>query len=200
MANPAQPARISWPKWAKILASAAVIWQIGSVVAAELTSGPSSPLEQQVAHLFERHHQLTDQGSGHRFYSDIYPTPILLAELRFSEGVPNRIVRIPDRSARPRMLYQRQLALAHSIFQDIRPMLAAPDRQMSSTWAKSYARYLCRREPGCTGVTISLRMHRNPEPGHLIAAARGVVATLDLESDEFYDTTVLVGDFPCETP
>ena len=103
MANPAPLAPSddrSWPTWAKVLASTAIAWQLGSVLVAELTSGPASPLERQVGAVFARHYQLTDQGVGHRFYSDIGPTPILLAELRFGDGRPTRKIRIPDRSMR----------------------------------------------------------------------------------------------------
>jgi len=189
-----------WPTWAKLLASLAIAWQLASVLVAELTSGPASPLERRIGEVFTRHYQLTDQGVGHRFYSDIGPTPILLAELRFHDGRPPRTIRIPDRSTRPRMLYQRHLALANWVFSEVRPQLSLPDTPIESVWARSFAQHLCRREPGCSGVTIRVQEHRNPDPDQLLASARGQAPPVDSDADEFYEPPIFVGDFPCPTP
>lgn len=202
-ANPAPTAhtpRTSWPTWGKILASLGIGWQIVSLIAAELTSGPSSPLEHQLAGLFSRYFELTDQGIGHRFYSDIGPTPILWAEVRFKDGSPPATVRLPDRKVRPRLLYQRQLALANAVFMEFGPRLADPDLEVESAWAKSFARHLSRLHPGCEGVKVRIQMHRNPEPGRVIAGLRGEAPRADPDSDEFHDVPVTVGDYPCDTP
>ena len=203
MANPA-PFTLSdksgWPTWAKVVASAAIVWLFGSLVTAELVSGPASPLERRVASVFERHYELTDQGVGHRFYSDIGPTPILWAELKFGDGRPSRTIRIPARSARPRMRYQRQLALANWVFTEVRPKIDAPDTPIESVWAQSFAHYLGRREPGCSSVAIRVQLHHNPSPARLLAAARGDGPPVDPDSDEFFDPAIFVGDYPCPTP
>lgn len=189
MANSAPlagPERSTWPGWAKGLASLAVLWQVGSLLMAELASPPASPLEEAIARPFRPYYELTDQGHDHRFYSDIGPTPILLAELRFADGRPSRTIRIPDRGVRPRIVYQRQLALAHWA-------------RLDERWAQSIARHLCWREQGCSGVTIRLQLHDNPTPGQLIEAA-GRRKPIDPDSEEFYAVPILLGDFPCPTP
>jgi hypothetical protein len=184
----AESSEKAWPTWAKLLASLAIGWQVASLLAAEFGQPASaSPLEHAIYEKFQPYYQLVDQGLAHRFYSDIGPTPILLAELRFDDGTPTRTVRIPDRSVRPRVQYQRQLALANAVL-------------MEPRWAQSFAHHLCRREPGCVGVTIRIQEHRNPSPFQLIEAAESGEGPLDADSEEFYDIPRLIGDFPCPKP
>jgi hypothetical protein len=195
------PAKSTWPGWAKAVVSVAILWQLTSLFAAELGAPPSSPLEQRLAEFFLPWHELTDQGLAHRFYSDIGPTPILQAELRFADGQPPKTIRIPNRSTHPRLVYQRQLALANAVFEEFAPALVDPDIRVHSRWAESIAHYLAAHEPGCKGVIIRIQMHRNPSPGQMIESAQAPGAKpLDPDSEEFYDVPRLVGDYPWPIP
>lgn len=193
--------RKPWPGWAKGLVSVAILWQLASLFAAELAQQPSSPLELEIARPFHGWYELTGQGVAHRFYTDIGPTPILMAELRFGDGRPPKTVRIPDRSTRPRMVYQRQLALANAVYEEFMPAFFDASVRIDSRWARSIAYYLAKREPGCSGVTIRLLMHNNPSPGQLIETIQTTkTGTIDPDAPEFYDLPRLIGDYPWPKP
>jgi len=183
MANPAPFTKTpgkSWPTWARVASSLVIGWHVASLLAAELRQPPASPLERRLGDVFQRYYELTDQGVAHRFYSDIGPTPILLAELKFGDGRPSRTLRVPDRSLRPRILYQRELALANY----------APQ------WAESFAHHLARRNPGCVGVTVRIQQHINPSPEQWIEAANDPDSkVVNPDSEEFYSVPYLLGDF-----
>lgn len=188
----------TWPVWVKLLASVAIAWQLASLLAAELGQEPASPLEHVIAEGFTPYYQLVHQGVGHRFYSDIPPTPILLAELTFGDGRPSKTIRIPDRSRRPRILYQRELAIANEVSRGVEPSLHDPTLPMDTRSAQAIAHHLCRREPGCSGVSIFLQWHDNPTPYQLIEAAttRGAPA-VNSDSEMFYSLPRRIGDFSC---
>lgn len=196
-ANPA-PSTGTWPLWAKVAASAAIAFHFASVLAAEMAGSPSSPLQHEIADRFAPYYELLDQGQAHRFYSDIPPTPIVTAELRFDDGRPTRTVRIPDRSLRPRMIYQRHLALANALFQEVGPSLEHPEIPRPTVRAESFARHLCHAHPGCSGVILRLQLHLTPDLGRMIEAATDPEAPrLDPDAEEFYTTPQRIGDFPC---
>ncbi len=44
---------------------------------------------------------------------------------------------------------------------------------------------------------MRLVMHLNPEPGPLIASARGEAPRLDSDAEEFYATPIRLGEYPC---
>ena len=185
------PAERPWPTWAKGLVSAGLLLHMVAVVTVGLASPPSSPLERAVADQLLPYCQFIDQGQAHRYYVDPPPTPVITARLRFDDGRPERVIRLPDRGRRPRLRYQRELALAHHLFVDFRQ--AGDD----GVWARSYARHLCRANPGCSGVILQVQFHLVPDLDALReAAARG--ATLDVEAEEFYTTPERIGDFPCD--
>lgn len=191
-----QPAT-NWPSWAKRIVTVWIVFQIASVLAAEFAGPPASPLERAVADRFTPYYQLVDQGHAHRYYADIPPTPIVTAELRFADGRPNQTIRIPDRSLRPRMLYQRHLALANTLAREAgapRPEGEPP----STLWAQSYARHLGLANPGCSGVILRWQLHLIPSIDHLVAAATDPDAPpLNPDAEEFYTTPQRIGDFPC---
>lgn len=196
-ANNDEASPSSWPSWARWIVSALLLFQIASVLAAEFAGPPASPLERAVADPFTPYYQLVDQGHAHRYYADIPPTPIVTAELRFADGRSNTTIRIPDRSLRPRMIYQRHLALANTLAREAgtpRPEGAAPP----TLWAESYARHLCRTHPGCSGVILRLQLHLIPSVEQLIDAATDPDSPpFDADAEEFYTTPQRIGDFPC---
>ena len=190
-----------WPVWAKGLASAVIGWQLASLLAAELGQEPASPVEHAIAERFTPYYQFVDQGVSHRFYSDIGPTPILLAELTFRDGRPPRRIRIPDRSTRPRVLYQRELALANEVLRGVEPSLRDPTVPMDIRSAHAIARRLCRQEASCSGVSIFLQMHHNPDPHEWIDAATIPYApAVNPDSEQYYTVPRRLGDFPCPSP
>src|SRR5262245_60331769 len=109
-AGPGGQARArSWPGWARVLVSIALILHLVAIGAAVLGYPPSSPLEMAVRSPFATYYELIDQGYSYRYYAPEPPlTPVVEAELRFADGRASRTVRLPDRLASPRMLYQRQ--------------------------------------------------------------------------------------------
>jgi hypothetical protein len=190
--------RAAWPAWAKRLATVALLFHMVAVVAVALASPPSSPLERAVADWFVPYCGLIDQGQAHRYYVDAPPTPIVTARLTFSDGRPEQTVRLPDRSARPRLRYQRQLALAHHLFVDVQHARSEGGDASKSVWAQSYARHLCRTNPGCSNVTLLLQMHLVPDLDQFRAAARPGSTPLDVDAEEFYTAPDRIGDYACD--
>ncbi len=86
------------------------------------------------------------------------------ARLRFDDGRPEQIVRLPDRATRPRMLYQRQLHLANHLFEDHLAARNAPPghNHGQGVWARSYARHLC-KTTGCASVALYVKLHQIPD-------------------------------------
>lgn len=188
-----------WPPWARRVATAGLLLHMAAVVSLALASPPSSPLERWVADRFLGYAGMIDQGQAHRYYVDPPPTPIVTARLRFGDGRPEREVRLPDPSARPRLLYQRQLALAYHLDQDFRAAQGDPHGPRDSAWARSYARHLCEANPGCEGVALYVQLHLAPPLEQIRdAASRPGGTPLDPEAPEFYTTPERIGDFPCD--
>lgn len=185
----------TWPPRARRIVTGAIVLHGVGVVVAALAAPPSSPLEQMIANQYLPYYQLTDQGHTHRYYIDPPPTPIVLARLRFEDGRPERTIRIPDRSLRPRLRYQRHLALAYHMFIDVqRAREASDDGKVEGRWARSYARHLCRTNPGCSGVTLLMQLHLVPDLHELREAER----PLDVDAEEFYTTPERIGDYSCD--
>ena len=200
--DPAAPA--GWPRWARRLATAALLFHAVAIVAGVMQPQPSSDLEAAVDAQFAWYQGLTRQGQSYRFYSpEPPPTPVVTASLAFRDGRPDEVVRIPDRATRPRLLYQRQLALAHYLTADADDARRnSPDHDPGrSRWARAYATHLGLTHPGCNSVTLRGQVHlippldrvadelRHPRPGQ---------AALDLDADEFYSTPERIGVFPCD--
>lgn len=188
-----------WPSWLKGFATAGILLHGLAVLAGALAAPPSSPLERRVNEGLRPYQRLVDQGYAYRFYTaGAPPTPIVEAELRFDDGRVEAI-RIPDPEAqRPRLRYQRHLALAFHLFEDVRRAPRDPRTGRSaSRWASSYAAHLCGANPGCTGVTLYLRDHRNPTPAELIAAAREG-RTIDAEGPAYYSPRQEIGAYRCD--
>jgi hypothetical protein len=198
--DPAELASNTWPRWALVLVSILLIWHMAAVVVIGLAAPPSSPLVRGLADKVVWYVQLTDQNHAHRYYSaEPPPTPVVIARLKFSDGRPDRTVRLPDRGTRPRLQYQRELALAHHLSVDYDESRDDEHGSKPSRLAESYARHLCRANPGCAGVKITLERHLIPtlaqfQSAQSAAGARG----LDVEAREFYTAPELLGDYACD--
>jgi hypothetical protein len=198
---PPDDASENWPGWARGLVSAVLIFHILAITAAALgASVPSSELEQAWHHLFMPYYDLIDQGYAYRYYApEPPPTPVVEATLRFQGGRPDEVVRLPDRAARPRLRYQRQLALAFHLWVDFKDAQGSQGDGSVSRWARSYARHLCRTRPGCTGVTLRARVHRIPElPRVRESLAKPGAPPVDPDAEEFYETPERIGDYACD--
>src|SRR4051794_4274881 len=118
----------TWPAWAQVLMSLALLAHMGAILAAALGAYPSSELERRSASLFKGYYELTNQGYGYRYYSRLdatldpqrpqpWGTPVVTAELEFDRpgGETTREeVRLPGRRRPwPRLRHQRQLDLAY---------------------------------------------------------------------------------------
>jgi hypothetical protein len=171
-------------------------FHILAVLAGAMAGYPSSLLEQAIAARFAFYFDLFDQGYAYRYYApEPPPTPVVIARLEFADGRPEEIVRIPDRGLRPRLLYQRHLALANTLAADFRAARAAGQE---SRWAPSYARHLC-RERGCQRVVLTLRYHQIPD----VARVREILGepgagAVDLDADEFYTAPERIGEYSCD--
>ncbi|CAN5907976.1 hypothetical protein BH23PLA1_BH23PLA1_38930 [soil metagenome] len=185
-----------WPAWVRGLVSAVVAFHLVAIVTAAFAAPPSSELQRWAADHFARYYQLFDMNHAYRFYTDgPPPTPILRARLQFDDGREEEI-RIPDRSQKPRLRFQRHLALAYHLFEEHRRASAA---RQESRWARSYARHLCRLQvdEGCVSVSLYLQMHMNPSPAEMYQAAlRG--ESIDVEADRYYDVPRQIGAYSCD--
>jgi hypothetical protein len=188
-----------WPGWAKWAVSAAIAFQMTAVVAGALSVPPSSPLERLIADRFAWYYALTDQGHAYRYYApEPPPTPVVTARLSFAGGRTEVEVRLPDRSLRPRLRYQRHLALANHLYVDFDAARRSETGQRTSRWAESYARHLCRTS-GCARVSLFARFHLIPDLQQVRdALSRPAGVPADLDADEFYTAPERIGDFACD--
>lgn len=197
-------AGVGWPAWARRLATGGLLFHLTAIVAAALSAPPSSPLERALADRFARYYDLIDQGHAYRFYApEPPPTPVVTARLRFDDGRVEQEIRLPDRSLRPRLRYQRHLALANHLYVDFEAARRAgaegggPDRP-PSLWGASYARHLCRTR-GCDGVALYVRMHLIPDLDLVLDELAGPGAgPVDLDAERFYTTPERIGDYSCD--
>ena len=188
-----------WPTWAKRLATAVLVFHVAAVLAGSVGAPPASPIEQSAANLFAPYHQLVDQGDAYRFYSTAFPpTPVIMATLHFKDGRDDQVVRIPDPATRPRLLYQRQLAMAHFLMEDFNRERDAGDGS-KSRWAHAYATYLGKSHPGCSSVTLRVESHLVPRLERVQDLLReSGNRPVNLQSDEFITAPERIGDYPCD--
>ena len=147
---------------------------------------------------FAAYYQVLDQGYAYRYYApEPGPTPIVTATIRFADGRPEQIVRLPERGVWPRLRYQRQLALAYHLVADFEEARHRDDGE-SSADARSYARHLARAHPGCSSVTLYIQVHLIPDPEAVREALGRGRGRVDIDADEFYTTPERIGEFPCD--
>jgi hypothetical protein len=192
------PAR--WPGWARFAVSIALLFHLVAVLGGALGVPPSSLLEQSIAEVFVPYHDLADLGYSYRYYADPPPTPVVTATLEFGNGRPDETMRLPGRDvAGPRMRHQRQLALANSLFMDVRAAKERTGDSSKSRLARAYARHLCLTRRDCRSVTLHLQHHLIPELEKVREAIRSPgAARFDLFAESLFTTPEWIGDYPCD--
>ncbi len=187
-----------WPLWAKVGVTLVLLFHAAAIWTGLWAGEPSSPLQQGMARAFRPYFGLIDQGYTYRYYApEPPPTPVVTAVVRYPGG-RTEDVRLPDRATRPRMLYQRELALANHLLADVEDARHAGADPGRSRWAQSYARHLGRTHPGAESVTLFVQMHLIPDPGRVLEQieAKGKAPDLD-DPDQFYTVPERIGEFPC---
>lgn len=192
-----RPGGPAWPGWVRGVVSLVLGVHLLALLAAASAAPPSSFAEQWLARRFRGLHQLIDQGYSYRFYvRGVPPTPIVLATLHLADG-STRELRIPDRSLRPRLRFQRHLALAYHLRQDVTRAPRDADGNSRSRWARSYARHLGHVYPEARSVTLRLTDHLNAGAAELVANAEAGRPAIDVESDRYYTVPERVGEYSC---
>lgn len=196
--RPCGPGR-TWPRWAKVTVTLAVLVHAWALWVGAWAGEPSSPLQVHLAGGFRGYHDLIDQGYTYRYYApEPPPTPVVTATIRYADGHEEE-VRLPDRATRPRMLYQRELALAHHLFMEAR--MARDGRRGESgqgPLAQSYARHLGKAHPGARSVTLSVQEHLIPDPRQVERQLQETRKAPDLDAPEFYTVPERIGEYPCD--
>ncbi len=190
-----------WPVAGKVAVTVILVIHLGGVFIGALAGGGSpSPLWTTLADPYRFYFEALDLGYAYQFYSRPGPTPIALARLTFRDG-SEQTLRLPGPEVRPRIRYQRQLALAYHLHQDALALERAraqdPGITLRSWVAESYARHLLETTPESVEVELAYQMYfvdiaevlqRLNEPG-----SRGSV---DLSGEEFYSEPVIIGVYP----
>jgi hypothetical protein len=189
-----------WPVWARVTASAALLFHFGAVLGGALGVPPSSLLEQSVADAFRPYHELMDLGYSYRYYAEPPPTPVVTATFEFGDGRPEETVRLPGLAVPgPRMRHQRQLALANALSMAVREAKERTGDASNSPLARAYARHLCLSRAGCRSVTLRLQYHLIPELEQVREAIRLPGAPrFDLFADSLFTTPEWIGDYACD--
>lgn len=194
----------TWPAWAKGIVSAVLLVHMGAVLATEAGEMPSSEAERDLAALFAPYINFINQHNTHRYYSpQPGPTPTLLFRIHYKDpNKPDETIRVPDPATRPRIRFQRQLAIAENVafeYEIVKNMLMGERTPTNLLYPAYFARRFCRIRPGCASVEVILRMHNFPPPQVAYQAAAESGA-LDLDRDEFYGPSVELEVLRCDEP
>jgi hypothetical protein len=193
-----QEAGASWPAWARVAVSVALVYHLVAVVAGAMRMPPSSDLERAIADGFLPYYDAMDLGHSYRFYQDPGPTPVVTATIRYEDGRLEETVRLPGRDvAGPRMRHQRQLALANALNEEVQGIRRQGGDVGQSRLAWSYASHIRRTHPGCRSVTLYLQQHLFPDAEQMrreLESSRA--ARVDLFDERFFTTPEWIGDFP----
>jgi hypothetical protein len=186
---------VSWPLAARVAVSAALGFHCAALLAVALAGAPSSPLERLVAEKFAPYVNLIHQANIHRYYAPAPPpTPVVTADIQFAGGRASHTLRLPDRATRPRLLYQRQLALAFHLYAEFQQAKNAPGGPLRSQWGASYARHLLAVYPESTGVTIRAQQHLIPNlMAHSEHGTDG--AHIDPDEPRYFTVPEVVGEY-----
>jgi hypothetical protein len=189
-----EPTPTSWPTWAKVVVSLVLIWHFVAVVAYEFDEPPQSLLEHKVAEKFYPYLALINEWQKHQYYAPNPPdTPIVLAAVHYADGRPDAEVRLPDPTMAPRLRLQRRLAFAYNIHAEAQ---LPPEHPLAGLKAAAYARFLCRQNPGCSGVTISFQWHKVPDLSRAMQAVERGEA-LNIDGPEYYSARYFIGEYAC---
>jgi hypothetical protein len=184
-----------WPLAQRIVVSLLLGFHCIALLAVALAGAPSSPLERLIGEKFAPYVQVIHQANIHRYYAPAPPpTPIVTAELFFSGDRPPVTLRLPDRGVRPRLLYQRQLALAYHLYSEFQQARNAPGGPRPSRWGASYGRHLLLATPGSTRVVLRAQQHLIPD---LMASEDHHMDGLPLDPDDrrFFTVPEVVGEY-----
>jgi hypothetical protein len=202
MMTPPQPTREtrpppSWPVWARVAASLALVWHLAAVVLAPLSSPPpASRLSSVLAEPFRPYQGVAFLAHGYRFFApNPGPSHLVGYELEMPDGSIRR-GRFPDLSEHwPRLLYHRHFMLSERLNDMMPPPEAdvpAEARDAFQTVLQSYAAHLQRRH-GARRVTLYLIEHGIRSPEEILAGKR-------LSDPETYRQTPPLVTFPEELP
>src|SRR5919107_1901185 len=100
----------SWPAWAQVAMSLALLYHLGAILAGAMAVSPSSEVERRAVEPFRRYYELINQGYGYRYYSRLdatvdphrprpWGTPVMTAEMEFERpegGKTTEVLRLPD--------------------------------------------------------------------------------------------------------
>ncbi len=190
--------RRPWPPWARVAVTMTLLVHATAVWTGAWSGDPSSTLEHEAADLFHPYFGMVDQGYTYRYFApEPPPTPIVKAVVNYPGG-RTETVRLPNRTTRPRMLYQRELALANHLVADVEAGRQTGDPG-KSLWARSFARHLGKTHPGATSVTLLVEIHLIPDPNLVRRELAETGKTPDLDDpDRFYTVPERIGEFPCD--
>jgi hypothetical protein len=195
--NAAPPQSGEWPRWACWVVSALLLFHITSALICEAGGQVfTSDLERDIAGRFWWYSVSIHQEIAHAYFApEPDPAiPVVKARLEFATG-PDRVVRLPDPATWPRIRYLRQLALGWHLVHEWSEKGPVP----RSCWAESFAQHLCRANPGCTRVALSVQYHQMPDPRSVVRdVARGKVP--DLDDVGLFTREDPIGAFACKEP
>jgi hypothetical protein len=185
---------LGWSPAGRAIVSALLGFHLVAMLVIALAGAPSSELERSVAGPFRPYATAIAQDHVYRFYAPAPPpTPIVTARVEFGGDRPTIERRLPDRSLRPRLRYQRELALANHLANDHARARNAAGGPRPSLWGASYGRHLLATSPGATRVTILLQQHRVPDL--VLLRSEGGRAPINPDDPAFYTVPEIVGEY-----
>ena len=139
LSPPASP----WPRWARSLVSALLLFHLAGLLVAPATVEPCPRVFQQIYPLFGWWLQLLNMNQGNHFFApDPGASTLVEYQVATADGTLIR-GRIPDRATQPRLLYHRHFMLTESLGNT--PESELRDRRLI---ARALARELLRQHQG----------------------------------------------------
>ena len=186
--------------WSRVLITLALLFHFVAILSGVLAAPPSSDIQLAMAEIFAPYFGLIDQGYSYRYYSPAPPpTPVVKAIVHFPDGRADVTVRIPDRGLRPRLRYQRELAITNALAADVADARRSGEGRLGSDsqLARAFARHIGKTHVGASSVTLTLELHVVPDPEVVRDQYEHSVA-IDLDDPSYYTVTERIGDFACD--